>query len=65
VLQRLPPDVWLNACIATLPSHQIQAHGKNLNSPRHGRSYWADIATWKMERVRETGLYPKTINVTT
>ncbi|NBS53679.1 MAG: hypothetical protein EBS96_13915, partial [Spartobacteria bacterium] len=44
---------------------QVRVYGKNLRYPKKGKSYWTDISNWKMSRFRETGHFPRTVNVTT
>ena len=46
--------------------YEIRVYGKNRkNTPSGVRSYWTDIDGWRERRLRETGRYPVTVNVTT
>ena len=51
--------------MTTTHSSQVRVYGKNLRYPKKGKSYWTDISEWKMSRFRETGHFPRTVNVTT
>ncbi len=48
------------------PKPEVRLYGKNTKTPKAGqRSYWTDIEAWKMERLKETGMAPQEVNVTT
>ncbi len=51
--------------MTSITTPQVRVYGKNLRYPKKGKSYWTDISEWKMSRFRETGRFPKSVNVTT
>ena len=64
-MQILRQWVCCNTVMNSILTPQVRVYGKNLRYPKKGKSYWTDISNWKMSRFRETGHFPRTVNVTT